>query len=368
MELNDMNKKALAIIDREYVEWIKDLKQRFLSLRLKATIEVNKAMLAFNWSVGKDIAQKQYLNTYGSGFYAHMSRDLRLELPDVKGFSVTNIKNMYYFYSLYSERIEKRQQTADDFEFEEICSIPWDHQCRIIAKCKGDADRALFFVRKVLQNGWGRETLVDFLKSDLYEREGKAVTNFAETLPRLQSDLAQQMTKDPYNFDFLTLTEGYKEKELEEALVKNVTRFLLELGTGFSYMGRQFQLSVGEQEFFPDLLFYNVRIHAYCVIELKTTSFKPAYLGQLSFYVSAIDKQFKQDGDNPTIGLLICRDKDSIVARYALEPYNQPLGISEYQLSNIIPKEFKSSLPSIEEIEDSLKLMDYEDGDYEQED
>lgn len=221
-------------------------------------------------------------------------------------------------------------------------------------KCKGNAAKAVYFVHKTLEHNWSRDILLNFLNTDLYEREGKAISNFKTTLPSLQGDLAQQITKDPYDFDFLTLTEKYNERELEDALVENVTRFLIELGSGFAYMGRQFRLSVDTEEFFPDLLFYNTKIHAYCVVELKVGTFNPRDLGQLGFYISVINDKFKSDTDNPTIGLLICQEKNNFVAKYALDASNQPIGISEYQLSKLIPADFKGSLPTIEEIEKVL--------------
>lgn len=305
-------------------------------------------------------------------------------MPGEKGFSESNIRYMYRFYELYNQEIVNFPQGAenfatanlpqgvDDFKtanlpqhaenlFVEICSIPWDHQRRIIDKCKGDAKKALFFVRKVIENSWGRDMLLNFLSTDLYERQAKAITNFSKTLPALQSDLAQQTTKDPYVFNLLTMTEGYNERELEDALVANVTKFLVELGTGFAYMGRQYRMQVGEKEIFIDLLFYNTRIHAYCCIELKTGSFQASYLGQLGLYVSAVNHQLKTEYDNPTIGLLICKDKDNIEAQYSLEAYNLPLGISQYELSKLIPNEIKSSLPSIEEIESTLEQLSEND-------
>lgn len=333
----------------------------------------------FYWKLGRDIKAKQYTNTYGSEFYKNLSLDLKHEMPGVKGFSPTNLKYMSYFYKLYAPLQTNRPQAADDFidelygadnqqavgcvricpqaadDFKQLFSIPWDHHRRIIDRCKGDMDKALFFVRKTWENNWGRDALLNWLDTDLYERDGKAVTNFQSTLPAVQSDLAQQMTKDPYQFDFLSLREKFDERDIEDELVNNVTRFLLELGKGFSYMGRQFRLEVGQQEFFPDLLFYNAHLHAYVVIELKAQSFHPSFLGQLSFYVSAINHQFKTDIDNPTIGLLICKDKDNVVAKYALDSYKEPMGISEYQLSKLFPKDFKSSMPTIEELEKGLK-------------
>ncbi|MCC8114083.1 MAG: PDDEXK nuclease domain-containing protein [Bacteroidales bacterium] len=380
-----MEKRSSLLHNKEYLCWVKELKQRYLTARLKASVEVNRALLELYWSIGKGIAEKQYANTYGSRFYATLSHDLKEELPNVKGLSERNLKNMYYFYETYNQFVRNRQQVAadlsggnrqqpaDDFKvipygtsiassiFHDICSIPWDHQCRIISKCKGNPEKALFFVRKVLENNWGRDMLLNFLDTNLYERQGKAITNFKSSLPTLQSDLAQQITKDPYNFDFLALREEYDEKELEEALVNNVTKFLVELGTGFAFMGRQYRLLVGDTECFIDLLFYNTKIHAYCCVELKTGSFRPGHLGQLGFYVSAVNHILKSDIDNPTIGILICKDKDNIEAQYSLETYNVPLGISEYKLTNLIPSEFKGTLPTIEEIESTLEKLSSEE-------
>lgn len=366
--------------NKEYRSWVKELKQRYLSARLKASVDANRTLLEYYWSLGRDIADKQYANTYGSGFYKTLSHDLRSEMPEEKGFSETNLKYMYYFYRLYSQLIENCPQAADNLSnrnllqgvdnlseqnrpqladdlLSEICSIPWDHQRRIIDKSGRNPHKALFFVRKVIENSWGRDVLLNFLGTDLYERQAKAITNFSKTLPAPQSDLAQQTTKDPYVFNFLAMTEDYNERELEDALVANVTKFLVELGTGFAYMGRQYRLQVGEKEIFIDLLFYNTRIHAYCCVELKTGSFEASHLGQLGLYVTAVNHQLKTEYDNPTIGLLICKDKDNIEAQYSLEAYNLPLGISQYELSKLIPKEIKSSLPSIEQIESTLEQL-----------
>ena len=372
--------------NKEYRSWVKELKQRYLSARLKASVDANRTLLEYYWSLGRDIADKQYANTYGTKFYETLSHDMRSEMPGEKGFSEGNIRYMYRFYKLYSQYIEnllhpveesaptnllrgvedfkstKHPQGADDL-IAEICSIPWFHQQRIIDKCKGDAKKALFFVRKVIENSWGRDVLLNFLGTDLYERQAKALTNFSKTLPAPQSDLAQQTTKDPYVFNFLAMTEDYNERELEDALVANVTKFLVELGTGFAYMGRQYRLQIGEKEIFIDLLFYNTRIHAYCCVELKTGSFEASHLGQLGLYVTAVNHQLKTEHDNPTIGLLICKDKDNIEAQYSLEAYNLPLGISQYELSRLIPREIKSSLPSIEQIESTLEQLSENSGD-----
>lgn len=379
MAKNNIDLSVVLHDTSDYKDWLVELKERFYSHRLKASCATNGYLLDFYWKLGRDIEAKQYANTYGSGFYKNLSQDLKNEMPGVKGFSPINLRYMSKFFKLYAplyrnipqtaelfsdslsdsnvpqvaEQSKKRQQPVDDFKM--LFSIPWDHHRRIIDKCKDDMDKALFFARKTWENNWGRDALLNWLDTYLYERDGKAVTNFQSTLSAVQSDLAQQMTKDPYQFDFLNLREKFAERDIEDELVNNVTRFLLELGKGFSYMGRQFRLEVGQQEFFPDLLFYNAHLHAYVVIELKAQSFHPSFLGQLSFYVSAVNHQFKTDIDNPTIGLLICKDKDNVVAKYALDSYKEPMGISEYPLSKLFPKDFKSSMPTIEELEKGLK-------------
>lgn len=310
MAKNNIDLSVVLHDNSDYKDWLVELKERFYSHRLKASCATNGYLLDFYWKLGRDIEAKQYTNTYGSGFYKNLSQNLKHEMPGVKGFSPINLRYMSKFFKLYAplyrnipqtaelfsdslsdsnvpqvaEQFEKRQQPVDDFNM--LLSIPWDHHCRIIDKCKDDMNKALFFVRKTWENNWGRDALLNWLDTDLYERDGKAITNFQATLPAVQSDLAQQITKDPYQLDFLNLREKYDEHDIEEELVNNVTRFLLELGKGFSYMGRQFRLEIGQQEFFPDLLFYNAHLHAYVVIELKAQSFHPSFLGQLSFYVN----------------------------------------------------------------------------------
>ena len=236
---------------------------------------------------------------------------------------------------------------------EELYSIPRGHHRYIIDKCK-NVDKALFFVRKVHENNWSRDVLLNFVSTDLYEREVKCINNFDSVLPDADKDLAKQIIKDPYNFDFLAITNKYNEKELKEALVDNITRFLLELGEGFAFVGKEYRLLVGETEFFIDLLFYSIKIHAYVVIEVKITKFNPGDLGQLSTYVSSVNHILKGKNDNSTVGILICKDKDKIAAEYSLENYNIPLGISSFELNKLLPKELKESLPSIEELEKHL--------------
>lgn len=272
----------------------------------------------------------------------------------MSGFSVQNLKSIRYWYKFYNSD-ENGLQPVSQMELIEkiIKSIPWGHNQRIMYKCKNIAE-ALFYAQKTIDNGWSRTVLEHQIDSGLYDRQGKAITNFQLKLPEPQSDLAEQTLKNPYNFDFLTLREKYDEKELEDALINQITQFLLELGTGFSYLGRQIHLPVGESDFYIDLLFYHVRLHCYVVVELKTEKFKPEFAGKLNFYVTAVNKQMKAEKDNPTIGILICKDKDDVVAEYALDDISQPIGIAEYELTKVLREEFKSSLPTVEEIESEL--------------
>lgn len=335
-------------------------------------------MLQLYWDLGRDIVVRQMDATWGSGFFEKLSKELMKEFPDMKGFSVTNLKYCRYFYLFYSQDNQIRPQLGDKFRFQvdlksqkidnkintirpqagdefdnPLFSIPWGHQKLLIDKCKS-VHEALFYIQKTVKNGWSRAMLMNFMDANLYQAQGKSVNNFERLLPDVQSDLVRETLKDPYNFDFLTLTEDYKEKELEDALVTNITKFLLELGQGFAIVGRQYPIKVGNKDRNIDLLFYHLQLRCYVVIELKVKEFEPEYAGKLGYYIAAINNQLKKEEDNPTIGLLICKTKDNIEARYSLESSSQPIGISEYTLSDLLPKNLKSSLPSIEEIEKEL--------------
>lgn len=336
------------IMNTDFKSWVSEISKKYKQAQIKAAISVNSEMLKFYFELGKEIANNSFKATYGSKFYDSLSKELIEQLPNTKGLSVINLRYMEKFYLIYKDEISIVPQLV-----EELFSIPWGHHRYIIDRCK-DVDKALFFVRKIHENNWSRDVLLNFLSTDLYEREGKAINNFELTLPDVNKDLAKQITKDPYNFDFLTITNEYNEKELKSALTDNIQRFLLELGEGFAFVGREYRLLVGETEFFTDLLFYNIKLHAYVVIEVKITKFNPSDLGQLSTYVSSVNHLLKGKSDNPTIGILICKDKDKIVAEYSLENYNIPLGISSYELNKLLPKELKESLPSIEELESEL--------------
>lgn len=339
--------------DTEYKEWIAGLKLRIRQSQIKAAVKVNTELLHLYWELGKDIVEKQAESQWGNGFFNELSQDLKEAFPDMQGFSVTNLKYIKRFYLFYNESDTIRHQLGDELTIS-IFLIPWRHQIEIFTKAKSVTE-ALFYVQKTIEQGWSRNMLTNYMDAGLFETEGKSISNFKNTLPALQSDLAQQTLKDPYNFDFLTLRNGYVERELEDALTENITKFLIELGNGFAYVGRQVRLEVGGDEFFVDLLFYHLKLRSYVVIELKTGDFQPEYIGKLGFYVSAVNHEMKHPQDNPTIGLLICKSKNNIVAQYTLDTANLPIGISEYELSKLYPKDFKSSLPSIEEIENELK-------------
>lgn len=338
--------------DSQYVKWIKDISERFKRSQIKAACSVNVELLKFYWSLGKEIAIRERDNRYGKHLIDRLSKDLRDELPDVKSFSRTNLYYMKGFYELYSNEIVP--QVGEQSELIAFY-IPWGHNKLIIDKCRNNTDKAIFFVKQTIENNWSRAVLLNFLDTDLYERKGKAITNFGMVLPSVQSDLAQELIKDPYNFDFLTLRENYNEKELEDALMNNIQKLLMELGKGFAFVGREYRLVVGNTEQFIDLLFYNIPNHCYVVVEVKVRDFEPGDMGQLGTYIGAVDGLLKDEGDNHTIGLLICKTKDNVLAQYAVNMINAPIGISEYELSTLIPKEYKKSMPTIEEIENELK-------------
>lgn len=357
---------SLIKSDESYKKWIEEVSDRFRLSQIKAAVKVNNEMLRFYFSLGRDISSMVQGARYGSEFYKTVSSDLKKVFPEVHSFSITNLKYMKYFYELYSVSVNRPQvgddlrknqnspQLGDDFQ-NQFFSIPWGHNKLIIDKCKGNYDKAIFYVQKTIENNWSRAVLLNFLDTDLYERQGKAISNFSKTLPAVESDLAQAITKDPYNFDFLTLTERYSEKELKDALMDNITKFLLELGNGFAFVGREVRLAIGDTENFVDMLFYNIKLHCYVVVEVKVTEFDSKDMGQLGTYMVAVNHQLKGETDAPTLGLIICKSKDNVKARYALEASTQPMGISEYDIHRFMPENFKSTLPTIEEIENELR-------------
>lgn len=357
------------IENQDYKHWITELKQKVYSVQIKAAIAVNTSLIEFYFYLGKSISEKE--NIWGSKLIAKVSKDLKAEFSDLKGFSITNLKYCKRFYLFYATAISQQavdqlqfadyqkdkeknqmsQQVVDQLVKQFVVQIPWGHNILIFSKSK-DIKEALFYLNQTKENNWGRESLALQIKSDLYQRTGKALTNFKDTLPKPLSDLAQQTLKDPYSFDFMTMP--YAERDIENQLVQHITKFLLELGKGFAFVGQQYHLKVSEKDYYIDLLFYHIRLKCYVVIELKNTAFMPEYAGKLNFYLSAVDSLVKQEEDKPTIGILLCRDKNNIEAEFALRDIGKPIGISEFTLSEHLPENLKSSLPTIDELEQEL--------------
>lgn len=335
----------------EYKNWITEIKAKVRSTQIKAALAVNSELIRFYWELGLLIHQKQSQFNWGDKIIEKASKDLKEEFPDMEGLSPSNLKYCKRFYLFYHTEIG--QQVVDQFPKIPLDKIPWGHNILIFSKSK-DTEVAQFYIRQTIENNWSRDTLALQLKSNLYERSGKAVTNFKHTLPQPASDLAQQTLKDPYVFDFLSMSTPYKERDIENQLIEHITKFLLELGKGFAFVGRQYHLAVGDNDYYVDLLFYHTRLKCYTVVEIKNTAFIPEYAGKLNFYLSAVDSLIKQSDDNPTIGILLCRDKKNIEAEFALRDINKPMGVSEFEITETLPENLKSNLPTIEEIENEF--------------
>ena len=318
------------MIDKHYVSVVESIKEQIRSAKHKAILNANKEMLILYWNIGRIINEH---STWGSKFLRNLSDEIKNEFPSAKGFSVSNLKNMARFYREYSN---------DEIGQSVTSQITWTHNIEVLRV--ESKEQRLWYINKTIENGWSVNVLAHQIDTNLYARqkEQKKVSNFATKLPSPQSELAQETIKDPYVFDFIELKENLKEKDLEEALINNITKVLLEFGRGFAFVGHQYHLEVAGEDYYIDLLFYNIKLKCYVVIELKIGEFKPEYAGQLSFYLTAIDEQIKEVNDNPTIGLLLCRYKNNVVAEYTLKDMNKPMGISEYKI--------KDYLPSIEEL------------------
>ena len=338
--------------DKEYVEWLSDVKTRFRQCQIKASIRVNTTMLEFYWSIGRDLVALRAEERWGAGVVKQFALDMRQAFPDATGFSHTNVKYMKQWYSFYFEQFAKSQQVVGQLEFTEksqqvvgqleipevLGQVPWGHHIQIISKCKS-INEAFFYINKITTEGWSRALLEHQLASNLYEIQGSAITNFDVTLPTAQSELAKKILKQEYDLSFITVEEVKKEKDLENALAKNITEFLLELGRGFSYVGRQIELQMpGGQTYFPDLVFYHIPQHRYVVVELKAVKFIPEFAGKLNFYVTAADKLLRGEGDNPSVGLLICKSTDKTIVEWSLQDIQKPLGVASYQLQEVVER------------------------------
>lgn len=330
----------MSVISAEYKLWLNDLKGKIRSTQIKAAIAANSTLIAFYFELGRAIAEKQ--SKWGSKFLENLSRDLNSEFPGWKDFQFRILKRVNYSF----EYCTISSQAVNQLIFQ----LPWGHIKLLITKIK-NTEAANFYIHQTIENGWSRDLLDIQINTNLFERQGKAITNFETTLPKPMSDLAHQTLKDPYIFDFLSLDIGHREKDVENQLIQHISKFLLELGKGFAFIGNQYHIQVGENDYYIDLLFYHAKLKCYVVIELKNSKFKPEYTGKLNFYLSAIDSLIKDKTDNPTIGILLCKDKSNIEAEFALRGLNKPIGISEINIVNNIPENLKSSLPTIEEIE-----------------
>lgn len=352
MLIHESKKITQVILPKEYALTLAELKKRIKEAQVKAVLSANKEMLILYWSIGKIVADKQEKNGWGTNVIERLADDLQNEFTGIGGFSRTNMFRMQAFYLAY----EKVAQAVPLFENLPFFQIPWGHNILILRKLKNEDER-LWYAQMTIEHGWSRNALENWINTDLYNRQGKAITNFTRTLPESQSPGAQQALKDPYTFQFLTLHDEYIEKDIEQQLINNVQKMLLELGKGFAFVGRQYHFKVGESDFYADLLFYHFRLRCFVVVELKAQKFEPSDLGQLNFYLSIVDDQLRQPEDKPTIGLLLCKNKDNFVAEYALRDINKPIGVAGYETEIIdkLPQDLKSSLPTIDEIEAELE-------------
>ena len=381
VKIHDVN------IDKEYAQWLGEVKTRYRNAQIKAAVKVNAEQLLFNWQLGRDLVMRKAEEKWGSGIVEQVSLDLQAAFPESKGFSTTNLWRMKQWYMFYSQKAQKLPQLVGELQradfqggkklpqlageihdriisqqdgvaFPEIFAyVPWGHHAEIIAKCK-TLEEALFYVVNSASEGWSRNTLMNCIKADYFHTSGGAITNFSDKLPSPQSELAQAITKDTYDFGFASLKKGYEEEELETELEKHLTDFLLELGTGFAYLGRQKQLVVAGKTRKLDMLFFHIPLNCYVVVELKAVPFQPEFAGKLNFYVNAVDDLIKTPAQNPTIGLLICSNKDETEVQYAFKGVQTPMGVASY--NNVQVKQIQNQLPSIEELKKRIRLLEEE--------
>lgn len=350
----------------EYRIWLASIKNRIHAARMKIALSANSELISLYYELGAQICERESTARWGTGFIDAFSKDLKAIFPEVGGFSGKNLRYCRAFFRFYCDSTIWQQVVAklpsnswaglDDNLVKQIVVVPWGHQIQIFTKCSG-IDEAEFYMHQTIEQGWSRDFLSIQLKSRLYDRAGKSITNFTRALPAPQSDLAQQTLKDPYAFDFMAMTVPYNERDIERQLIQHITQFLLELGKGFAFIGRQYHLEIDGNDYYLDLLFYHVTLKCYVVVELKNRKFIPEYAGKLNFYLSAVDSLLKQQDDQPTIGLLLCRDKSNIEVEFALRDISKPIGVSEYNLVEILPDKLKNALPTVDEIERDLQTL-----------
>ena len=332
-----------------YDEFLRDLKERIRRAQVQAVLAVNRELVLLYWQIDRDILTRQQQQGWGAKVIDRLAADLRDSFPEMKGFSPRNLKYMRAFTKDYPD---------EQFVQQVVAQIPWGHNVRILDAVKDLAERE-WYIRQTIQHGWSRDVLVHQISSGLYHRQGKAITNF-DRIPLPQSELAQELLKDPYTFDFLSLGEDALERDLERALIDHIREFLLELGVGFAFVGSQYHIEVGGQDFYLDLLFYHLRLRCFVVIDLKMSDFQPEFSGKMNFYLSAVDDLVRHPDDQPSIGIILCKSKNQVIAEYALRDMNKPIGVSAYQLQDALPPQMKGSLPTIEELEDVLDAVSVE--------
>lgn len=330
-----------------YDDFLRDLKTRISNAQLLAVLAVNRELVLLYWQIGRDILNRQQQQGWGAKVINRLAADLHQAFPKMKGFSPRNLKYMRAFAEAYPD---------EQFVQQVVAQIPWGHNVRILDTVKDSVERE-WYAHQTIEHGWSRNVLVHQIESKLYHRQGKAITNFDRTLPKLQSELAQQLLKDPYTFDFLDLGEDVLERELERALINHIRDFLIELGVGFAFVGNQYHLEVGGDDFYLDLLFYHLRLRCFVVIDLKIEEFKPEFSGKMNFYVEAVDNLLRHPDDQPSIGIILCKSKNKVIAEYSLRNINKPIGVSVYQLGDTLPEPLKGNLPTIEQLEAELETV-----------
>ena len=345
--------QAAAQLPPGYAELLEDLKARIRKAQIKAALSANRELVLLYWQIGREILKRQREEGWGAKVIDRLAQDLRREFPEMKGLSPRNLKYMRAFAEAYPD---------ERFVQQFVAQIPWGHNCVLLDKVKDPTER-VWYIQQTIEHGWSRNVLVHQIESGLYHRQGKAITNFERTLPAPQSDLARSLIKDPYVFDFLSLGPEAQERELERALLEHLRDFLLELGMGFAFVGSQYRLEVGGEEFYIDLLFYQLRLRCYVVIELKIGEFKPEYAGKMNFYLSAVDELLRHPEDRPSIGLILCKTKNRLVAEYALRDMSKPMGVATYRVGEALPAELQEGLPSVEELEAELSRINGERND-----
>jgi len=339
-----------AVINKEYIELLSDIKEKIKVSQLKASLSVNRHLIELYWDIGRSIIVRQATEKWGSGVIDSLAKDLQRDFPGKKGVSARNIWRMRAFYLAYPEETKLPQAVAE---------IPWGHNILLLEKIK-DREQRFWYAKNTTEHGWSRPVLWHQIESGLYERQAisKKLTNFSSTLPPLQSELAIEIMKDKYNFEFLTLGEEYKERALHLGLMEHLQKFLVELGVGFAFVGSQYHLKVGNDDYYLDCLFYHLKLRSYIICELKIIEFKPEHAGKMNFYLAAVDAQLKHPGDHPSIGLILCKTKDDLKVEYTLQSSNRPIGVAEYQLVKSLPKEYLEDLPTTEQLANELKKFE----------